>query len=62
MTGAIVDVSSKGGRGCGPLRGSGVTAFEALSWSSSLINQNSGEIGSRIVQDSFIPGVKFGIS
>nr|XP_027220087.1 uncharacterized protein LOC113812413 [Penaeus vannamei] len=47
--------------GCGGWRVGGVEAYEALRWSLARINQAVGGIGSRIVSDSYVPGVKFGL-
>ncbi|XP_047471114.1 uncharacterized protein LOC125026600 [Penaeus chinensis] len=61
--GVVVGASraGEGMIGCGGWRAGGVEAYEALRWSLARINQNVGGIGSRIVSDSFVPGVKFGL-
>lgn len=60
--GVVVGASraGEGMIGCGGWRAGGVEAYEALRWSLARINQNVGGIGSRIVSDSYVPGVKFG--
>ncbi|XP_042874253.1 uncharacterized protein LOC122254577 isoform X2 [Penaeus japonicus] len=61
--GVVVGASraGEGMFGCGGWRAGGVESFEALRWSLARINQDLGGIGSRIVTDSFVPGVKFGL-
>ncbi|XP_064082330.1 uncharacterized protein LOC135198560 isoform X3 [Macrobrachium nipponense] len=60
----VVLGASKAGEGmygCGGWRDSGIQSYEALRWALNRANQDGGGIGSRIVTDSFIPGVKFGL-
>ncbi|XP_022257203.1 uncharacterized protein LOC106472974 isoform X2 [Limulus polyphemus] len=61
--GAILNIHSpgKGIYGCGPPTAEGVEVFEALRWTVSVLNQNSGVIHDQPVGESFIPGVKFGL-
>ncbi|XP_069980760.1 uncharacterized protein [Penaeus vannamei] len=61
--GVVVGASraGEGMIGCGGWRVGGVEAYEALRWSLARINQAVGGIGSRIVSDSYVPGVKFGL-
>lgn len=37
-----------------------VELYESLRWYLALINQDSGQVASRIVKASFIPGIKLG--
>ena len=39
-----------------------IELYESLRWYLSFINQNSGQVASRIVKDSLIPGIKLGQS
>lgn len=37
-----------------------VELYESLRWYLSFLNQNTGQVASRLVKDSFIPGIKLG--
>jgi len=37
-----------------------VELYESLRWYLSFINQNSGQVASRLIKDSLIPGMKLG--
>ncbi len=37
-----------------------IELYESLRWYLSFINQNSGQVASRLVKDSLIPGMKLG--
>ena len=47
---------------CGALHRETVELYESLRWYLAFLNQNAGQVGSRIVKNSFIPGVKLGNS
>ncbi|KAK8406152.1 hypothetical protein O3P69_007104 [Scylla paramamosain] len=61
--GVVVSASQAGDGlyGCGQWRGAGIAAYNALRWSLARANLDTGGLGSRIVSDSFVPGVKFGL-
>ena len=62
--GVVVGASraGEGLYGCGQWRSEGIAAYNALKWSLERVNLDTGGLGSRIVSDSFVPGVKFGKS
>lgn len=63
--GALLNVHNPGSGGffgCGNVTLPGVVAYEALSWISATINQEHGLINGKKVVESFIPGVKIGMS
>ncbi|XP_071536994.1 uncharacterized protein [Panulirus ornatus] len=61
--GVVVGASraGEGMYGCGGWRGQGVAAYEALKWALARANLDGGGLGSRILTDSFVPGIKFGL-
>ncbi|XP_076068508.1 uncharacterized protein LOC143040959 [Oratosquilla oratoria] len=61
--GVLLGASSRGEGllGCGETHGVGVAEYEALRWAVGRANKNFGEIDKRIVTDSFVPGLKFGM-
>ena len=44
----------------GQLHREAIELYESLRWYVAFVNQNSGQVASRIVKDSFIPGIKIG--
>ncbi|KAF2361851.1 Receptor ligand binding region [Trinorchestia longiramus] len=52
--------SSEGLESCGPLQGPWVASLEALKWGLARLNQDRGQVGHRILTNSYVPGVKFG--
>ena len=63
--GVVLPASLTRGQGqqssdCGPLSGAWVETIEALKWGVLRANQNRGQVGTRILTDSFVPGVSFG--
>ncbi|XP_042218281.1 uncharacterized protein LOC121863611 [Homarus americanus] len=61
--GVLVGASraGEGMYGCGGWSSEGVASYEALRWALARANLDGGGLGSRILTDSFIPGVKFGV-
>lgn len=62
IVGAVLDLHhpGQGVFGCGRPSTEGVQYYEALRWSINALNQNSGDVSGLPVNDSFIPGVRFG--
>lgn len=63
--GALLNVHDQGSAGffgCGNVTLPGLVAYEALSWIAATINKESGLINGKKVIESFIPGVKIGMS
>ncbi len=54
-----MDVETPGKCGTG-LHREAIELYESLRWYLSFINQNSGQVASRLVKDSFIPGIQLG--
>ena len=46
---------------CGALHRDAVELYESLRWYLSFINKNSGQVASRLVTDSYVPGIKLGL-
>ena len=54
-----MDIETPGKCGTG-LHREAIELYESLRWYLSFINQNSGQVASRLVKDSFIPGIQLG--
>lgn len=54
-----MDIDTPGKCGTG-LHREAIELYESLRWYLSFINQNSGQVASRLVKDSFIPGIQLG--
>lgn len=54
-----MDMDTPGKCGTG-LHREAIELYESLRWYLSFINQNSGQVASRLVKDSFIPGIQLG--
>ena len=50
------DVAGK----CAELHREAVELYESLRWYLSFVNQKSGQVASRIVKNSFVPGIQIG--
>lgn len=46
--------------GCGGWREQGIVGYEAVKWSLARVNLGAGGLGSRILSDTFVPGIRFG--
>ena len=59
--GAVLSLreAGEGGEACGMVEGD-IQAYEALRWALNRINQDSGQIDTEVITDSYIPGVKLG--
>ncbi|XP_045026097.1 LOW QUALITY PROTEIN: uncharacterized protein LOC116917782 [Daphnia magna] len=55
-----MDMDTPGKCGTG-LHREAIELYESLRWYLSFINQNSGQVASRLVKDSFIPGIQLGL-
>ncbi|XP_023211054.1 uncharacterized protein LOC111613937 [Centruroides sculpturatus] len=63
IIGVILNVHhpGQGVYGCGQINPEGLAIFEAMKWSVSILNQNSGLVNGFQVYESFIPGIKIGL-
>ncbi|XP_067125954.1 uncharacterized protein [Centruroides vittatus] len=63
IIGVILNVHDpgQGVYGCGQINPEGLAIFEAMKWSVSILNQNSGLVNGFQVYESFIPGIKIGL-